>query len=43
MFDGFIRTITADTVIFMQEVNDPLSLVKEREVRKALRGAEEGR
>ena len=43
LFDGSIQSITAEAVIFMQEVNDPLSLVEEREVRKPLRGVEEGR
>ena len=43
LFDGSVRTITADAVIFMQVVNDPLSLVSEREVRKPLRLSEEGR
>ena len=42
LLDGVIKAITADTVIFSQDVNDPLSLVKQREVRKALRGNEEG-
>ena len=39
--DGVIRTITATTVVILQEVNDPLSLQKQREVRKFLRGGEE--
>lgn len=42
LLDGVIKAITADAVIFSQDVNDPLSLVKRREVRKALRGKEEG-
>ena len=41
LFDGVIRTITAQMVIISQEVNDPLSLQKQREVRKFLRGGEE--
>ena len=41
LFDGVIRTITAQAVIILQEVNDPLSLEKQREVRKFLRGGEE--
>lgn len=41
LFDGVIRTITAQAVIMFQEVNDPLSLEKQREVRKFLRGGEE--
>ena len=43
VFDGTIRTITEDAIIFMQVVNDPLSLVTEREVRKPLRTPEDGR
>lgn len=41
LFDGVIRTITAEAVVILQEVNDPLSLEKQREVRKFLRGGEE--
>lgn len=41
LFDGVVRTITAQAVIILQEVNDPLSLEKQREVRKFLRGGEE--
>ena len=43
LLDGSVREITEDTIVFLQEVNDPLSLVTEREVRRALRDAEEGR
>ena len=39
--DGVIRQVTATTVVILQEVNDPLSLEKQREVRKFLRGGEE--
>lgn len=41
LFDGVVRTITAQAVVILQEVNDPLSLEKRREVRKFLRGGEE--
>lgn len=41
LLDGSVRSITADAVVFLQDVNDPLSVVKEREVRKNLRGPEE--
>jgi Tfp pilus assembly protein PilP len=41
LFDGVIRTITAQAVVILQEVNDPLSLQKQREVRKFLRGGDE--
>jgi Tfp pilus assembly protein PilP len=36
--DGVIRSVNATTVTVLQEVNDPLSLEKQREVRKFLRG-----
>jgi Tfp pilus assembly protein PilP len=38
LMDGSVRTINAQAVVLMQEVNDPLSLEKQREVRKYLRG-----
>ncbi|HUE89580.1 MAG TPA: hypothetical protein VMO26_26175 [Vicinamibacterales bacterium] len=38
LMDGTVRAITAQAVVFMQEVNNPLSLEKQREVRKFLRG-----
>jgi Tfp pilus assembly protein PilP len=41
--DGSIRSITADTVVILQQVNDPLSLEKEHEVRKLLRQTQEGK
>jgi type IV pilus assembly protein PilP len=41
LVDGTIRSITADGLVIMQEVNDPLSLVKQREVRKGLRVSED--
>lgn len=43
LFDGSVKEISADAVVFLQEVNDPLSLVTEREVRMGLRDIEEGR
>lgn len=39
--DGVVRMVTAQAVVILQEVNDPLSLDKQREVRKLLRGGEE--
>ena len=39
--DGVVRDVTAQAVVILQEVNDPLSLAKQREVRKLLRGGEE--
>lgn len=41
LLDGTIRTITANAMVILQQVNDPLSLQKEREVRKVLRQADE--
>ena len=32
VMDGAVKTITVDTVVFAQDVNDPLSIVKQREV-----------
>jgi Tfp pilus assembly protein PilP len=43
LLDGTIKTITPQGLIVMQEVNDPLSLVKQREVRKLLRSLEDAR
>jgi hypothetical protein len=37
VFDGTVKQIAQDAVVFSQDVNDPLSLVKQREVRKAIR------
>jgi type IV pilus assembly protein PilP len=41
--DGTIKTITPQGLIIIQEVNDPLSLVKQREVRKLLRTLEDAK
>jgi Tfp pilus assembly protein PilP len=38
--DGTIRTITGDMMVILQQVKDPLSLQKQREVRKLLRHIE---
>lgn len=43
LLDGTVRTITADTMVILQRVNDPLSLETEREVRKVLRQTEEAK
>lgn len=43
LFDGSVKEITADAIVFLQEVNDPLSFVTVREVRKGLQDAEQGR
>ena len=39
--DGSVQAVTADGLVIVQEVNDPLSLVKQRVVRKPLRAAED--
>lgn len=41
--DGSIRSITSDSMVILQQVNDPLSLEKVHEVRKVLRQTEEGK
>jgi type IV pilus assembly protein PilP len=41
--DGAVKSIAADTIVFVQEVTDPLSPVKQREVRKAVRATDGGR
>ncbi|HXW05224.1 MAG TPA: hypothetical protein VD833_08330 [Vicinamibacterales bacterium] len=37
LLDGSVKSIGPDRVVFSQDVNDPLSLVKQREVSKAVR------
>jgi Tfp pilus assembly protein PilP len=41
LLDGTVRTITADTLVILQRVKDPLSLETTREVRKVLRQTDE--
>ncbi|HWW85818.1 MAG TPA: hypothetical protein VNZ26_19610 [Vicinamibacterales bacterium] len=41
--DGSIKAITPTGLIVVQEVHDPLSLVKQREVRKLLKSLEDGK
>jgi type IV pilus assembly protein PilP len=41
LVDGTIRTITNQGIVITQEVTDPLSLVKQRDVRKLLRSVEQ--
>jgi Tfp pilus assembly protein PilP len=40
LMDGSVKSISQETVVFSQDVNDPLSLVKQREVPKPVRQAE---
>ncbi len=41
LFDAVVKAITNDSLVVMQEVNDPLSLQKQAERRKTLRVVEE--
>jgi type IV pilus assembly protein PilP len=43
LLDGTIKSVTSQGLIVIQEVNDPLSLVKQREVRKLLRSLEDAK
>lgn len=43
LLDGVVKSITAEGLVILQEVNDPLSLVKQKEIRKMLHGNEEGK
>jgi Tfp pilus assembly protein PilP len=43
LFDGVVTAIDASSVTFRQEVTDPLSTVKSRDVKKSLYPSEEGR
>ena len=43
LLDGTIQTITTDSLVILQQVNDPLSPQKQREVRKMLRQTEEAK
>ena len=43
LLDGSVRSVNGEAVIFSQDVNDPLSVVKQREVTKRMRSTEEGR
>ena len=40
LLDGTVKTITAQGLVILQDVSDPLSLVKQREVPKPVRQAE---
>jgi Tfp pilus assembly protein PilP len=43
LFDGTIRVINPESMVIAQQVTDPLSLEKQREVRKVLRQTEEAK
>ena len=43
LLDGTIKSVIPQGLIIVQEVNDPLSLLKQREIRKLLRSLEDAR
>jgi Tfp pilus assembly protein PilP len=43
LLDGTVKTVTAQGLTVAQDVNDPLSLVKTREIRKLLRSVEDAK
>ena len=43
LFDGTVRTITADAMVIAQKVTDPVAGETQREVRKVLRSSEEAK
>jgi hypothetical protein len=43
LLDGTIKAVIPEGLVIVQSVNDPLSLVKEREVRRLLRTLENGK
>jgi len=43
LLDGTIQGIAADSMVILQQVNDPLSRQKQREIRKVLRQTEEAK
>jgi Tfp pilus assembly protein PilP len=43
LLDGSVRAITSDTLVLLQDVNDPLSLTRQRELRKTLRAVLEAK
>ena len=43
LLDGVIKSITPQGLVITQEVTDPLSLVKQRDVKKLLRSLEDAK
>jgi hypothetical protein len=43
LLDGTVKAVTSEGLIIAQDVNDPLSLVKQREVRRLLRSIEDAK
>jgi Tfp pilus assembly protein PilP len=43
LYDGTVKAVTGDAIVLLQNVSDPLSVQKKREIRKLLRPAQEAR
>ena len=43
LLDGSVRSISQNTIVILQQVNDPLSRDKQREVRKTIRQSDEAK
>jgi Tfp pilus assembly protein PilP len=41
--DGVVKNVTSEGLVFIQDINDPLSVQKQREVRKLLRSLEDAK
>jgi len=41
LFNGYVKAIGPEQIVFVQELNEPLSPVKHREVRRTLRATED--
>jgi Tfp pilus assembly protein PilP len=41
--DGVVKAVISDGLVFIQDINDPLSVQKQREVRKLLRSLEDAK
>ncbi|HEY7170551.1 MAG TPA: pilus assembly protein PilP [Vicinamibacterales bacterium] len=41
--DGVVKSVMSDGLVFIQDINDPLSVQKQREVRKLLRSLEDAK
>ena len=41
--DGIVKNVTSEGLVFIQDINDPLSVQKQREVRKLLRSLEDAK
>jgi Tfp pilus assembly protein PilP len=41
--DGVVKSVTPEGLVFIQDINDPLSVQKQREVRKLLRSLEDAK